>query len=138
MTYERDLIGWRDRERTVQPDLVVAAVESTETVLANSARPARGFPVPVLFVQHETDFCRDIHIDERLIDRITSPFLDQDLLGRVDALVRVRSVIHGDPVKSLENESDPTEPRSCAIGTTSCRISGRSAPWKWSRACRGR
>ena len=106
VTYERNLDGWRGRERKVQPDLVVAAVESTDSVLTTSSRVLRGFPAPILFVQHETDFCRDIHLDERLIDRITSPFLDQDLLGRVDALVRVRSVIHGDPVKSAGDEGE--------------------------------
>ncbi len=100
VTYERNLDGWRDRERRIQPHLIVAAVESAESVLATSSGTLRGFPAPILFVQHETDFCRDVHLDERLIDRITSPFLEQDLLGRVDALVRVRSVIHGNSVQS--------------------------------------
>lgn len=97
ITHLRALDDWRTLEREMRPELVVAAVGSTEIVLSARGRPARGFPAPLLFVQHDADFCRDVHLEERLVDRITSPFMGQDLLGRVDALVRVRRVIHKDP-----------------------------------------
>ena len=97
VTHLRSIDDWRTLEREMRPEVVVAAVESTEVVLSVRGRPARGFPAPLLFVQHDADFCRDVHLEERLVDRITSPFMGEDLLGRVDALVRVRRVIHKDP-----------------------------------------
>ena len=96
---------WRAREREVVPEVVVAAVESVRDVLSVSERPVRGFPAPLLFVQQETDFFRDMHLDDRLVDRIASPFVGEELLGRVDALVRVRRVIHRDPKVSGKADS---------------------------------
>ena len=93
----RDPGGWRLRERKLRPELVVAAVEATDRVLSDPGPVPRSFPAPLLIVQHEADLFRDYHLDERLVDRLTSPFMSEDLLGRVDALVRVRRVIHRDP-----------------------------------------
>lgn len=93
----REFEGWRDREREFLPELVIAAVESPESVLADHSRPARGFPAPLLFVQQGADFYRDLHLDERVVDRIASPFMSEEFLGRVDALIRVRRVIQRDP-----------------------------------------
>jgi putative nucleotidyltransferase with HDIG domain len=90
---ERDIARWRARESEVAPDLVVAAVGSTAPVLAVAGRPVRGFPPPLLFVQHEMDAWRGVDLDERLVDRIESPFTAEDFLGRVDALVRVRRIV---------------------------------------------
>jgi putative nucleotidyltransferase with HDIG domain len=97
VTLLRSVEGWRVKEKEVRPDLVIAAVESAQNVLSDPGRPGRGFPAPLLLVQHGADFHREIHLDERLMDRITSPFMSEDLLGRVDALVRVRRVIQNDP-----------------------------------------
>jgi HD-GYP domain-containing protein (c-di-GMP phosphodiesterase class II) len=107
--HERPVECWREREREVHPDLIVAAVESTDSVLTVPTRPLRGFPPALLFVQHEADFCRQIHLEERLVDRITSPFLDLDLLGRADALIRVRRVIHREPSLRQQDPEDETE-----------------------------
>ena len=93
----REVEGWRAREREFLPELVIAAVESPDAVLADHGRPARGFPAPLLFIQHGADFYRELHLDERLVDRIASPFMSEEFLGRVDALVRVRRVIQRDP-----------------------------------------
>jgi len=93
----RTVENWRIVERETVPELVIAAVDSPDEVLNVSGRPARGFPAPLLFVQQESDFCRDLFLDRRLVDRVTSPFLCDELLARVDALVRVRQVIHRDP-----------------------------------------
>jgi HD-GYP domain-containing protein (c-di-GMP phosphodiesterase class II) len=84
---------WREAENEIRPDLVVAAVEDTEGVLDVCGRKAGGFPAPLLFVQNETDFCHDPYLPSRLVDRITSPFLSEELLARVDALIRVRNVV---------------------------------------------
>lgn len=92
----RSVETWRSREREVLPEIVVASVDSPDRLLSTPGRPMRGFPAPLLFVQHDSDFFRDVFLDDRLIDRITSPFLGQDLLARVDALVRVRRVVHRD------------------------------------------
>jgi putative nucleotidyltransferase with HDIG domain len=103
----REVEGWRVREREILPELVIAAVHSADRVLAQPGQPPRGFPAPLLFVQHDADFCRGLHLDERLVDRITSPFMSEDLLGRVDALVRVRRVIRHDPALTERSESNP-------------------------------
>jgi HD-GYP domain-containing protein (c-di-GMP phosphodiesterase class II) len=55
-----------------------------------------------------------MHLDERLIDRITSPFVGEELLGRVDALVRVRRVIHRDPNASPEASGSDRQTSSLA------------------------
>jgi len=68
----RAIEGWRAREEQLQPDLVIAAVNSTESVLADGGRQACGFPPPLLFAQHGADFYRNIDLDERLVDRIAS------------------------------------------------------------------
>jgi HD-GYP domain-containing protein (c-di-GMP phosphodiesterase class II) len=107
----REIDDWRSRERELLPDLVVAAVESTDGILtAPQRKTSRGFPAPLLFVQHEADFCREVFLAERLVDRITSPFLSQDLLARVDALVRVRRVIQRNPPLGFAEESEDDEP----------------------------
>ena len=89
----RDITLWRERERETSPDLVVAAVESPEEVAGVPGRTPRGFPAPLLFVQHDVDPWREIHLDDRLVDRLQSPFMAEEFLGRVDALVRVRRVV---------------------------------------------
>lgn len=89
----RDTAVWRERERELHPDLVVAAVESPDAVVGVPGRTARGFPAPLLFVQHDVDPWREPQLDDRLVDRLQSPFMAEEFLGRVDALVRVRRVV---------------------------------------------
>jgi putative nucleotidyltransferase with HDIG domain len=110
----RCIDGWRGQECEIRPELVIAAVDSTDCVLGDRGRRARGFPAPLLFVQQGADFFREIHLDERLVDRMTSPFMSEDLLGRVDALVRVRRVIQRDPslVAASRAEADAGEGES--------------------------
>jgi HD-GYP domain-containing protein (c-di-GMP phosphodiesterase class II) len=102
----RSIGGWRAKEEHHQPELVIAAVDSTERVLTDGGRPARGFPAPLLFAQHGADFFRDIQVDERLVDRIASPFMSEEFLGKVDALVRVRRVVMRDPTISLAEDAE--------------------------------
>lgn len=93
VSWIREVHRWREIERETGPDLVVASVASPEPVLSAPARPARGFPAPLLFLQLGAETFRDMHLDERIIDRIESPFMAEDFLGRVDALVRVRRIV---------------------------------------------
>ncbi len=85
--------SWRDAEREILPEVVVAPVGSPDGVLAATGRPPRGFPAPLLFVHGDSDIFSDVQIDERMIDRIGSPYGAEELLARVDALVRVRRVV---------------------------------------------
>jgi putative nucleotidyltransferase with HDIG domain len=89
----REVSRWPEDEKSGSPDVVVAAVENPDGVLSAPAGRARGFAPPILFVHRESDDPRDPHMDTRVVDRIASPFAAEELLGRVDALVRVRRVV---------------------------------------------
>ncbi len=106
----RDLARWRENERALAPDLVVAALAEPAQLL-NAATPAsRGFAPPILFVHSESDPEEAAHLDERLIDRIVSPFAAEDLLARVDALVRVRRVVlHSKRADTAEDDEAPVQ-----------------------------
>jgi len=97
VAWERSVEEWRSHERETRPDLIVATVDSLDGVLATPARPVRGFPAPLLWVQQEAAISPDPYLEERLVDHISSPFLREELLGRVDALVRTRRVLMRQP-----------------------------------------
>jgi putative nucleotidyltransferase with HDIG domain len=90
-----DPAGWGEREATTGPEVVVAPVDATAEVLAGAVARTRGFPAPLLLVQRDDDLLPDVDLDHRLVDRIVTPFVREDLLARVDALVRVRRVVLG-------------------------------------------
>ncbi len=96
----RSVARWSETERDVQPDLVVAAVDSIAPVIAAGRVTGRGFRTPILWVDEEgfspCPFRRD-----RFVDRMGSPFASRELLGRVDGLVRVHQVIRRQPVEPL-------------------------------------
>lgn len=89
----RNVERWSDAEAETAPDIVVAAVESSGPVLEASGRAIRGFPPAILFVQNQADPFAEPTLDERIVDRMESPFMAEEFLGRVDALVRVRKVV---------------------------------------------
>jgi putative nucleotidyltransferase with HDIG domain len=89
----RDVVRWREDERLVAPEVVVAAVAAPDAVLSVPMGGVRGFAPPILFVHRESDESREPQLDERLVDRIVSPFAAEEFLGRVDALIRVRRVV---------------------------------------------
>lgn len=93
VTWLRSVVAWREQEREQRPELVIAAVGSPDELLAAGGRSPGGFLPPLLLLQQEADFSRDVHVEERLVDRLASPFMEADLLGRVDALVRVRRIV---------------------------------------------
>ena len=93
VTWLRHTDRWREGERQARAELVVAATATMEPILAGAAGAARGFAPPLLFVQHDTDLAREVHLDDRVVDRITSPFMAEDFLARVDALVRLRRIV---------------------------------------------
>jgi len=98
--------AWHTEEHDTKPQIVVAAVENIDQVTSNPGRPLRGFPAPLLWVQQDAEFARDPFMDDRLVDRISSPFLREELLGRVDALIRVREVLYRGPqgVRAADTE----------------------------------
>ncbi len=87
--------GWRELEASLRPELVVAPMDATDEILAEAFERKRGFPAPLLLVQREDDLLPEVDLDNRLVDRIVTPFQREELLGRVDALVRVRRVVLG-------------------------------------------
>ncbi len=102
---------WRDAERELLPELVIAPAGSSDAVLAAPGRPTRGFPAPLLLVQEGGDFVQDVQVEDRLVDRIESPFAAEELLGRVDALVRLRRVVlWGRPDRSAPPVSGAERP----------------------------
>jgi putative nucleotidyltransferase with HDIG domain len=106
----RDVERWRLAERQFLPEVVVAAVATGDPVLKVAGPVARGFPAPLLFVQHDADALRDAHMDERMVDRLRSPFTAEEFLGRIDALVRLRRVIlRGEVGRAPVETSDPAE-----------------------------
>ena len=88
-----EVLRWREEERKRSPEVVVAAVATSEPLLSVPMGGLRGFAAPLLIVHGESDESAERYIEERLVDRISSPFAAEDLLGRVDALVRVRRVV---------------------------------------------
>lgn len=128
----RPASGWRDVERQCGPDVVIAAVATPEAVLEPRSGPPRGFPAPFLFVAQESDVRRDTILDERIVDRIESPFMAEDLLARVDALVRVRQVVRREWV-----EKEAAESRSAIAPSRGLRALGaRIATLLWTRVPR--
>jgi len=124
VTWLRSLAGWREEERQLLPEIVVAAVNTSDRVLQESAGPVPGFPAPLLFVQEETEFTREPGSQDRLVDLLSSPFMSEEFLGRVDALVRVRRVVMGTgtAMRSMQAKSDRGSRRLR-------RISDRVSAW---------
>jgi len=87
--------GWGEREAALRPEIVVAPADETQAILTEAVARTRGFPAPLLLVQREDDLVTEVDLDNRLVDRIVTPFQREELLGRVDALVRVRRVVLG-------------------------------------------
>ena len=106
VTVARDLACWRHDERAASAEIVVATVAAPETVLSVPLGGTRGFAPPILFVQGDSEETHRPHVQERLVDWIASPFAAEDLLGRVDALVRVRRVVM--------HKNDPFPPEATA------------------------
>jgi HD-GYP domain-containing protein (c-di-GMP phosphodiesterase class II) len=93
VTWTKAETGWREAEREVSPEVIVAAVAKPEALLAAPGQDPRGFPAPILLVEPEGSLAREREIEERLVDSIERPFLAEEFLARVDALVRVRRVL---------------------------------------------
>ncbi len=99
--------NWLGEERALRPDVVVAAVGTTAGVLGHRGANRGRFAAPLLFVQQESDFVRDPFVADRLVDRMASPYMGEELLGRVDALIRVRQVVRREsPGEALGRRQD--------------------------------
>jgi putative nucleotidyltransferase with HDIG domain len=90
VTWLRQEERWREVERETGASVVVMTVASPQKALSAPGRAARGFPPPILLIQNETDLHGAVHLEERLVDRLRSPFTAEELLARVDALARIR------------------------------------------------
>jgi len=110
VTWQRDTRTWQDREREILPEVVVAAVDSSSEVLTwQTTRRHTGFLAPILFVQQGEGQSENPFLDDRLVDRISTPFMHEELLARVDALARVRRVIQHVPL-AAEQPATPEHP----------------------------
>ncbi len=101
VVWTRMVESWRDAEREILPDLVIAAEPDCDRMLQTRGRKLRGFPAPLLFVRHETDLFQEHYLPERLVDQITSPFMREELLARADALIRVLRVVRRNGAEML-------------------------------------
>lgn len=93
VTWTRTVNDWSEAEEKTRPEVVVAAVESPDELLRVRRQATRGFAPPILFVHYESDLTAERNLDERLVDRVSCPFLPEELLARVDALVKVRRIV---------------------------------------------
>jgi HD-GYP domain-containing protein (c-di-GMP phosphodiesterase class II) len=107
VSWLRSLEGWHAHERETLPDVVVAVVARTDGVLATANRRSGGFPPPLLFVRQEADFLGEPHLEGRLVDCLTSPFMSEELLARVDALVRVRRIVRRERADATGSSGRP-------------------------------
>ncbi len=106
----KDVLRWRDEEKSATPEVIVAAVAAPDRVLSVPMGGSRGFAPPILFVHRESDEAREPYLEERMVDRIASPFAAEEFLGRVDALIRVRRVVMHQKHASRE-DAGGTPPR---------------------------
>ena len=127
VTWTRAVPRWRELEHEIRPELVVAAVGSAEPVFAACRRSARGFPAPLLFVQHDAESAEDVYLEDRLVDRLLSPFDVDELLARVDALIRLRGLVlrgRGDRPASLRRHGRGLR----GVGSRFAALLGRRVP----------
>lgn len=106
VTWLHAIPGWYDRERELEPDVVVAAVGQLDGVIGEAGRRTSGFAPPLLVVQQEADLSGRTHLENRLVDRLASPFMGEELLARLDALVRVRRIVEDGPGAVLKAKSN--------------------------------
>ena len=112
----KDVSRWRDAEKSASPEVIVVAVAAPDAVLSVPMGGSRGFAPPILFVHRESDETREPHLDERMVDRITTPFAAEEFLGRVDALIRVRRVVmHQQGASNEDADGTPVRGRWSAI-----------------------
>jgi len=92
VAWTRAVPQWLEMEHRFRPDVVVATGDETQAVLECRGRVARGFPAPLLLLRDD-ESQGETELDERLVDRLQSPFKVEELLARVDALTRLRRMI---------------------------------------------
>lgn len=130
VTVSRDVAGWRESERTAVPELIVAAISDLDEVRTHTAHRPRGFPAPLLIVQHESQPLREVQLEERLVDRIQSPFTVEELLARVDALVRLRrAVLRGGPREETRQRGRWSSRLAAILGARLPRVAKPQGPY---------
>src|SRR4029078_10174475 len=87
----REVERWRDAEATLSPDLIVAVLNVTDPGFAAGPGRSTEFPTPILFIQQgRRDNTGILEHSQPLLHRLAMPFAPEELVGRVDALVRAR------------------------------------------------
>lgn len=121
--WQRGAEGWRQTERDLRSEVVVVAESSSEPVLDRARPPGRGVAAPLLFVQHRTDVFEEEEeqLEDRLVDRLVSPFTAEDFLARVDALLRLRAVIGRTRPAAEDNPPSPSGLRAKLFGWLASR-----------------
>lgn len=107
----RSVDDWPDLEGELRPHLIVAPTAQPEEILAVPRRRTRGFAPPILFVHGEAEGTDELLVDDRLVDRIVRPFLDEELLARVDALTGVYQVLRGESIEDDDEDEDAGQRR---------------------------
>jgi putative nucleotidyltransferase with HDIG domain len=83
----------------------VAAIRPSQRIFTPGSRLAGGFPAPILIVQPDPDPTREVHSDERLVDRIATKFQPGDFLARVDGLIRMQRAVSQQRVEARCNDA---------------------------------
>jgi putative nucleotidyltransferase with HDIG domain len=122
VTWLRSEPRWREVEREISPEVIVATASAPETLFSvPGRRTARGFPAPLLLVRPEGALRREIKVEERLVDEIETPFTAEEMLGRVDALIRVRRVVRHEDVVAPDTSEEP-RPAEGGLRTLGMRL----------------
>ena len=69
---QKSIDDWRETERQLAPEVVIAPADCSDSVLVTPDRPIRGFPAPLLFIQHDEQFDRSIHLNSVTPSSISS------------------------------------------------------------------
>jgi HD-GYP domain-containing protein (c-di-GMP phosphodiesterase class II) len=107
VTWDRSIARWTEREREIGAEVVVAAVDPSERLFGDRTGQRRGFPAPLLVVQHDAEIFAEPHVEERVVDRLSGAVMGDEFLARVDALVRVHRVVRGETDRAARGGPAP-------------------------------
>lgn len=125
VTWTRTVDDWSQAEAQTRPEIVVAAVEAPDAMLRARRPASRGFAPPILFIHYESDLTADRNLEERLVDRVSCPFLPEDLLARVDALVKIRRVVMR---MKVQDDAPPASAGLARLGQSIRSVLTRGGP----------
>ena len=121
----RDVERWRDAASARDIELIVAAICPSNRISTTGNRWAEGFRPPILFVELDRSSPKAMPGDDRVVDQISFPFTAEDLLARVDALIRVGRAVRrllADPLCD-DNAAKPSVPPEGSFWHFAIRVS---------------